>query len=59
MNKRAFDDIELNEEDIKAVEEEIKTEEEVKKEPEEEEEFKYDRALFDPESLVNEDVDFD
>mmetsp|Transcript_37791 Transcript_37791/g.27489 ORF Transcript_37791/g.27489 Transcript_37791/m.27489 type:complete len:89 (+) Transcript_37791:502-768(+) len=62
LNKRAFDDIEINEDDLKVVEEEIKNDEEETKDndgEEQEEEFKYDRALFDPESLVDEDVDFD
>lgn len=63
MNKNAFDDLTLEEEDE---EEESKEqvqgfeEEEKKEDSEEEVEFKYDRALFDPDGLdEDEEVDFD
>ena len=64
MNKNAFEDLTLEEE----VDEEEETkegevfddEEEKQEESEEEAEFKYDRALYDPDALNDEeDVDFD
>ena len=64
MNKNAFDDLTLEEEDEGDEDygaEESKDqafEEEKKEESEEEAEFKYDRALYDPDG-IDDDVDFD
>ena len=57
-NKKAFEDLTLDDEDGADTKED--PDEEVKQDDdEEEEEFKYDRALYDADGLEDEDIDFD
>ena len=62
-NRKAFEDLTLDDGDDVDDDEEIKLdgEEEFKQDDddEEEEEFKYDRALYDADGLEDEDIDFD